>query len=704
MTVLPLLLTAGAAVAQTKPRARDLGVPFDGTPGRIDAITDVTGVEVGHTTLISGDGAHAVRTGVTVVLPNGKRWQPVFAGTFAGNGFGDLIGTDWVKEGGVLGGPVAITNTWSVGTVRDAVLAWFDQRLKIPIPWHQPVVGETSDSRLNDAAGFHVKQEHVWAALDGARDSAVAEGNVGGGTGMSCLGFKGGIGTASRVVDRYTVGVLVQCNFGSRNELTVAGDRRSDRQRACCSRDDDGGEWPDGDGITARPIARRTSQVWQTEIGDHVKLHRIGIAAGLAVIAAAGTSSAQRGAAPAPPKVVVVRAAKLVDTKNGTTIANPVVVIEDDKIKAAGPNIAVPAGAQVIDLKSATLLPGLIDCHTHVTSQPSDYYEDIFRRSPIDYAVIAHIYAKRTLDAGFTTIRDVGAGEYLDVALKRAIDKGDIPGPRMIPAGLAISSTGGHGDLTGFSPYVKIENLSGVADGADAIRKLVRQNVKYGADVIKVLAGGGVLSEEENVGGPQFSQEELNALVEEAHMWGRRVAAHAHGAEPIKRAIKAGVNSVEHASLIDDEGLRLAKEHGTYLVMDIYNDDYILAEYTRMGYPEKIMNKERVVGRTQRENFQKAVRAGVKLAFGTDAGVYPHGWNAKQFAHMVKWGMTPMQAIQAATLNAADLIGWNGKVGVVEPGAFADLVAVAGDPLTDVTELERVTFVMKGGVVEKGGR
>jgi imidazolonepropionase-like amidohydrolase len=435
-----------------------------------------------------------------------------------------------------------------------------------------------------------------------------------------------------------------------------------------------------------------------------VNLHRFRIAAGFGVIAAAQTLSAQRGAAPASPKVVVVRAARLVDTKNGTTIANPVVIVEDDKIKAVGPGLAVPAGAQIVDLKGATLLPGLIDCHTHVTSQPSDYYEDIFRRSPIDYAVIAHIYAKRTLDAGFTTIRDVGAGEYLDVALKRAIDKGDIQGPRMIPAGLAISSTGGHGDLTGFSPYVKIENLSGVADGVDAIRKLVRQNVKYGADVIKVLAGGGVLSEEESVGGPQFSQEELNALVEEAHMWGRRVAAHAHGAEPIKRAIKAGVTSVEHASLIDDEGIRLAKEHGTYLVMDIYNDDYILAEYTRMGYPERIMNKERQVGRTQRENFQKAVRAGVKLAFGTDAGVYPHGWNAKQFAHMVKWGMTPMQAIQAATLNAADLIGWNGRVGVVEPGAFADLVAVAGDPLTDVTELERVTFVMKGGAVVKGGR
>jgi imidazolonepropionase-like amidohydrolase len=418
--------------------------------------------------------------------------------------------------------------------------------------------------------------------------------------------------------------------------------------------------------------------------------------------AACATTLAAQSQAPAP-KTIAVHAARLVDPKGGTTISNPVVVVEGDKVKAVGANLAVPPGAEVIDLQGATLIPGLIDAHTHVTSQPTDYYEDTFRRSPIDYAVVAHVYAKRTLEAGFTTIRDVGAAEYIDIALKRAIDKGTVVGPRMIPAGLAISSTGGHGDLTGFSPYVRIENMTGVADGVDAIRRLVRTNVKYGADVIKVLAGGGVLSEEENVGGPQFSQEELNALVEEAAMWGRKVAAHAHGAEPIKRAIKAGVASVEHASLIDDDGIRLAKERGAFLVMDVYNDDYILAEYGRMGYPEKIINKERQVGLLQRENFQKAVRAGAKMAFGTDAGVYPHGWNAKQFAIMVKWGMTPMQAIQAATVNAADLLGWKGKVGEVSPGAYADLAAVAGDPLADVSTLEHITFVMKGGVVVKRG-
>ena len=212
-------------------------------------------------------------------------------------------------------------------------------------------------------------------------------------------------------------------------------------------------------------------------------------------------------------------------------------------------------------------------------------------------------------------------------------------------ATLAVSATGGHGDLSGFSPYLSIKGLDGIADGVDAIRKLVRTEVKYGADLIKVAATAGVLSEEESVGAPQFSQEELNALVEEAHMWEKRVAAHAHGTEGIKRAIKAGVASVEHASFIDDEGIRLAKEKGTWLVMDIYNDDYILAEFGKKGYPQKIIEKERLVGRTQRENFRKAVQAGVKMAFGSDAGVYPHGWNGKQFAKMVEWGMTPMQAI-----------------------------------------------------------
>jgi len=420
------------------------------------------------------------------------------------------------------------------------------------------------------------------------------------------------------------------------------------------------------------------------------------VVSALAVPASAGQPLASSG------KIVVIKAARLIDGVNNAPINNAVVIVAGDRITAVGTGLQVPMGAAVVDLGQATLLPGFIDCHTHVTGQPGEnFYDDAFRRSSIDDAVVAHVYARRTLEAGFTTIRDVGAGEYLDVALRNAIDRGDIPGPRMQVAGLAISATGGHGDLNGFSPYLRFDRMSGIADGIDAIRKLVRTNIKYGADLIKVLATAGVLSEEDSIGGPQYSQEELNALVAEAHMWDRRVAAHAHGAEGIKRAIRAGVSSVEHASFIDDEGIALAKERGTYLVMDIYNDDYILAEYGRKGYPEKIMNKERQVGRVQRENFKKALGAGAKMAFGTDAGVYPHGLNARQFATMVEWGMTPAQAIRAATSNAADLLGWSDRVGSVQPGRLADLVAVAGNPLEDITTLQHVAFVMKGGVVYK---
>jgi imidazolonepropionase-like amidohydrolase len=398
---------------------------------------------------------------------------------------------------------------------------------------------------------------------------------------------------------------------------------------------------------------------------------------------------------------IAIRAGRLIDGRGGSPVANAVILIEGERITAVGSGLPIPAGARVIDLSNSTVLPGFIDAHTHVTTQPSDYYEDIFRKTPIDVAITAHVYAKRTLDAGFTTIRDVGSGEFIDVALRNAINRGDVPGPRIQAATLTVGSTGGHGDLTGFSPYLKFSTFSGVADGVAEIRKLVRFEVKNGADVIKMIASAGVLSEEESVGAPQYSQEEMNVVVEEAALWGRKVAAHAHGTEAIKRAIKAGVASVEHASFIDDEGLRLAKERGTYLVMDIYNDDYIMAEYKRLGYPQKILDKEAKVGRTQRENFRRAVQAGAKLAYGTDAGVYPHGWNGKQFAKMVEWGLTPMQAIQTATVNAADLLGWADRVGSVQPGRFADIVAVDGDPLKDIRELERVRFVMKGGVVHK---
>jgi imidazolonepropionase-like amidohydrolase len=422
----------------------------------------------------------------------------------------------------------------------------------------------------------------------------------------------------------------------------------------------------------------------------------------LAVVAAAPIVVAQQS--PTASRHVAIRAGRLIDGRGGAPLRDAVILIEGDRIASVGQGLAIPKDAEVIDLTRSTVLPGLIDCHTHVTVQPADYYEDLFRRSPIDVAVTAHLYAKRTLDAGFTTIRDVGAGEFIDVALRNAINRGDVPGPRMQVATLAVGATGGHNDISGFSPYLKFGSFSGVADGADDIRKLVRLEVKNGADLIKLIASAGVLSEEESVGAPQYSQEEMNVVVQEAAMWGRKVAAHAHGAEAIKRALRAGVVSIEHASLIDDEGLRLAKERGAYLVMDIYNDDYIVAEYKRLGYPQKIIDKEAMVGRTQRENFRKATQAGVKLAFGTDAGVYPHGLNARQFAKMVEWGLTPAQAIQAATGSAADLLGWPDRVGTIAAGRFADIVAVDGDPLVDVTELERVKFVMKGGVVHKGSR
>jgi imidazolonepropionase-like amidohydrolase len=291
----------------------------------------------------------------------------------------------------------------------------------------------------------------------------------------------------------------------------------------------------------------------------------------------------------------------------------------------------------------------------------------------------------------------------VDVALRNAIAKGDVAGPRMQVATLGLSATGGHGDMSGFSPYLHFDTMRGIADGVDEVRKRIRTNVKYGADLIKVAAGAGVLSEEESAGAPQYSQEELNALVEEARMWGKKVAAHAHGAEAIKRALKAGVTSVEHSGMIDEEGVRLALKSGATLVPDIYTDIYILEEGEKHGLPQKILDKERELRKHQDVNWRRAKDAGVKFAFGTDAGVYPHGDNARQFKHLVQQvGFTPLEAIRMATVNAAALMGWSDRVGEIAPGRFADLIAVSGDPLADVSELERVVFVMKGGVVVKG--
>ncbi len=432
-------------------------------------------------------------------------------------------------------------------------------------------------------------------------------------------------------------------------------------------------------------------------------MKKLFLALGLAL--ALGAKAQTSASAPAaPPAVTAIRAGRLMDVVGGKLLTNQIILISGDKITAVGPNLTIPAGARVIDLSSSTVLPGLMDCHTHLSSEPGDnYYEDMFRKSPIDRAVVAHVYAARTLQAGFTMVRDMGGSSLIDVSLRNAINAGTIPGPRMLVSTFPLSATGGHGDeTTGFAPGLTFRenpDFTGIADGPEEIRKRVRNNVKFGADWIKVLATAGVLSEEGSAGAALYSFEELKAVVDEAHRWGKQVAAHAHGAEGIKLAVRAGVTSIEHGSLLDDEGIALMKKNGTWLVADLYDDDYILAEYAKKGFPEKIIEKERSVGRLQRENFQKAARAGVKIAYGTDAAVYPHGGNAKQFFYMVKFGLTPLQAIQSATIRAAELLQWQDRTGSLTAGKLADIVAVPGNPLDDVTALEKVQFVMKEGKV-----
>jgi imidazolonepropionase-like amidohydrolase len=428
----------------------------------------------------------------------------------------------------------------------------------------------------------------------------------------------------------------------------------------------------------------------------------------IVMLASAWVAVAQQPSKPAP-KTVYVRAGRLFDGTGDNVRENMVIVVQDDRIHNVGPaaDVSIPAGATIIDLSHATVLPGLIDCHTHLGSR-ADRYDEIYRfkDTPFQSAFAAVVHARRTLEAGFTSVRDVGSVPFLAVDLRNSINEGFIPGPRVVASGPPISITGGHGDLNNYSPQTRVsmfpeERDFAIADGVDHVRHLVRAQVKYSVDVIKVIASGGVLSKGDSPGAPQYTVEELKAAADEAHMAGRKIAAHAHGTLGIKNAIVAGIDSVEHASLIDDEGIRLAKEHGTYLVMDIYNDDYILGKAQEFGLPQENIDKEKMVGRLQRESFQRAVKAGVKMAFGTDAGVYPHGDNARQFFYMVKFGMTPAQAIRAATTSAADLIGRSKDVGSIEAGKFADLIAVTADPLQNVRALENVGFVMKGGAVYK---
>lgn len=410
-------------------------------------------------------------------------------------------------------------------------------------------------------------------------------------------------------------------------------------------------------------------------------------------------------ATPALSETLIVTAARMVDVERGRYVDNPVVVVTDGRIVSVGTAAPadLPADAQRLDLPGLTLLPGLIDMHVHLANTPY-----VSGWNALDYAdgfgaILQVPNARATLDAGFTTVRNLGGPHFADVALMQAIDGGYVVGPRVVPAGAYIGATGGHCDETGYPYSMQVES-DFVADGVDRMRHVIREVRKYGAQVIKICATGGVFSRNTEPGQQQLTFDELKTAADEAHMWGLRVAAHAHGASGIRDAIRAGIDTIEHASMIDAEGIRLAVQHGTWLSMDVFNTDFTQATGTEFGVTEDNLRKDREIAQIQRDNFRAAYQAGARMVFGSDAAIYPHGQNARQFAVMVEYGMTPADAIRSATWNAAQALGWEGDVGAIVPGRYGDLIAVAGDPLADVRALETVPIVIKGGEVVKDAR
>lgn len=402
-----------------------------------------------------------------------------------------------------------------------------------------------------------------------------------------------------------------------------------------------------------------------------------------------------------PSKRTVIRAQRVLDVKTGQTLPDAAIVIEGDKIVRAGPASAVPSAADttIINLPTATVLPGLIDAHTHLTFNPRFGYEMLGISVPREALIGAH-NARVTLEAGFTTVRNVGARAYSDVALRDAINAGDVPGPRMLVSGPALSITGGHCD-NDLLPFEYHATNDGVADGVESVQHKTREIIKYGADLIKVCATGGVLSKGDDPNASQYTLEEMKAIVADAHRLGRKVAAHAHGAQGVIWASEAGVDSVEHGHLMNDAAIATLKKNGTYLVPTLYLVDWQRENAATANLPDFAKRKMEMVSELGKTNAKKAFEAGVKIGLGTDAAVYPHGLNAHELAVYVSLGMSPLQAIQTATVNDADLLGWSDKIGTLEPGKWADIIAVDGDPLQDITVLQHVKFVMKGGEVVK---